>query len=365
MAVPQVKRLTAIFAAFAGFAAAGTLYLPAYPASVLVFDESKAQIVDRIPLSTGTPMSIRLSPDHKKIYVTTIDHNGIEVIDVATRKVINHFVLNTPTKQYRFFSGTADPEGKLFYAVTKEISTFLEHYEVSKPKYTVVDLQQQKIVKTVDIPKEEEAQNQGDFGSGWLEVSPDGKFLYQFGEKITILQASDFKVVDHIDLGRPEAPGMENVHFGGDLDLINEPGEHTAMFVSSDPIVHNRVFGLARFDLSNRQIDFNPIGPAPDGMAGIEVTPDKKWAYTVVANGLHGKKRCEFWAFDLTTDRITQKAEVPCRTRFTLGISTDGKKLYIYGAGFDIEVYDAATLKYEKTWDLSTDVTYAGIVVIP
>ena len=43
------------------------------------------------------------------------------------------------------------------------------------------------------------------------------------------------------------------------------------------------MFGLARFDLSTRQIDFNPIGPAPAGMAGIEVTPDKKWAYTVVS----------------------------------------------------------------------------------
>ena len=112
-------------------------------------------------------------------------------------------------------------------------------------------------------------------------------------------------------------------------------------------------------------MDFNPIGPAPAGMAGIEVTPDRKAAYTVVSTGIHGTKRCEFWAFDLTNDQITQRAEVPCRTRFTLGISTDGKKLYIYGAGFDIEVYDAATLKYEKTWDLNNDVTYAGIVVIP
>ena len=67
----------------------------------------------------------------------------------------------------------------------------------------------------------------------------------------------------------------------------------------------------------------------------------------------------------MTTDRITNRAEVPCRTRFTLGISTNGQKLYIYGAGFDIEVYDAATLKYEKTWDLNNDVTYAGIVVLP
>ena len=57
-------------------------------------------------------MSIRLSPDHKKIYVTTIDHNGIEVIDVATRKVINHFELNTPTKQYRIFNGVAGSAGQ-------------------------------------------------------------------------------------------------------------------------------------------------------------------------------------------------------------------------------------------------------------
>src|SRR5271154_6070058 len=250
MALTRLTLLAASCAALAGFASAGTLYLPAYPAAVLVFDEDKAQVVDRIPLMTGTPMSIRLSPDHKKIYVTTIDHNGIEVIDVATRKVINHFVLNTADKQYRFFAGTPDPEGKLFYAVTKEITKFPEHFDVGKWKYTVVDLEQQKIVKTVEIPKEEEPLNQGDYGTGAIEVSPDGKLLYQFGEKITILQASDFKVIDHIDLARPEAPGMENVHIGGgdfgnDLDLINEPGEHTALFVSADPIVHNHVFGLA------------------------------------------------------------------------------------------------------------------------
>jgi hypothetical protein len=362
---PMIRRLILGLTACAALATPGTLYLPAYPAAILVFDEDKAEIVDRIPLTTGTPMSIRLAPDHKKLYVTTIDHNGIEVIDVATRKVINHFVLNTPTKQYRFYSGTASPDGKLFYAVTKEITMFPEHFEVGKPKYTLIDLDRQKIVKTSDIPKEEEAMNQGDWGVGALEISPDGKLLYQFGDKITILQAVDFKVLDHIDLARPDTPGMENIRYGGDLDLINEPGEHTALFVSSDPVVHNKVFGLARFDLSTKRIDFNPIGPAPAGMAGLEVTPDKKWAYTVVGNGMHGNKRCEFWSFDLSSDRITQRAEVPCRTRFTLGISSNGKKLYIYGAGFDIEVYDAATLKHETTWDLKTDVTYAGIAVLP
>jgi len=361
---------TALCALFSCFAHAGTLYLPAYPAHVLVFDEGKGQIVDRIPLETGTPMSIRLSADHKKIYVLTMDHNGVEVIDIATRKVINHFVLNTPNTQYRIYNGAADPEGKLFYAVTEQITKLAERYEVAKPKYTLIDLEQQKIVKMVDIPKEEEPSNEGDWGVGAMEVSPDGKYVYQFGARITILQATDFKVLDHIDLEKPEIAGMERVHFGqygdfgGDLDLINEPGQHTAMFVSADPVVHKRMFGLARLDLSTRQIEYSPIGPAPTGISGLEVTPDKKLAYTVVANGDFGNKRCEFWAFDLASDRIKQRAEVPCRNRFTLGISADGTKLYFYGAGFEIEVYDAATFKYEKTWDLNNDVA-GGMIVLP
>jgi hypothetical protein len=84
-----------------------------------------------------------------------------------------------------------------------------------------------------------------------------------------------------------------------------------------------------------------------------------------VAKGANGNKRCEFWAFNLANDRITQTAEVPCRTRFSFGMSGDGKKLYLYGAGFEIEVYDAATLKYEKTWDLNVDVTFAGMLELP
>jgi len=355
-----MKRLLSLLALFAAAASAGTLYLPAYPAAVLVFDEGKGQVVDRIPLETGTPLSIRMAPDRKKIYVNTIDHNGIEVIDVATNKVTNHFVLNTPTKQYRFRGGAADPDGKLFYTVTREIDKLVEHFEVGKGKYTVIDLAQQKIVKTVDMPLEDERTNRLSF-----EVSPDGKYLYQFGPKIKILQTSDFKLVDTLDLAASDSEGMENIRLGGDLDLLSQPGMHTSLFNSADPIVHNRVFGLARLDLSTRQVNYSPIGPAPGGMAGLQITPDKKFAYTVVTNGVNGNKRCEFWKFDLSTDRLTQKEEVPCRTRFSFGMSTDGKKLYIYGAGFEIEVYDTATLKLEKTWDLQTDITYAGIAELP
>ncbi len=138
--------------------------------------------------------------------------------------------------------------------MSKEIEKFPDHYEVGKVKYTVIDLEQQKVVKTVDVPKEEQGVNDIDYGRAAIEVSPDGKYIYQIGDKITILQADDFKIVDHIDLAKPNFPGMEHVHFGGDLDLINEPGQHISIFNSEDPVVHNKIFGLGaiRFEHPRR-----------------------------------------------------------------------------------------------------------------
>ena len=59
--------------------------------------------------------------------------------------------LNTATAQCRFRGGAVSPDGKLFYTVTKEIVKFPEHFEVGKAKYTVIDLTEQKIVRTADM----------------------------------------------------------------------------------------------------------------------------------------------------------------------------------------------------------------------
>jgi DNA-binding beta-propeller fold protein YncE len=360
----KIQKTLSLLALVCGAASGATLFLGAYPDSIIVFDEGKGQIVDKVKLTTGLPTSMRLSLDHKKIYVTTNDHSGLEVIDAATHKVTNHFALNTPTKRYRFNGGVPDPQDKVFYTVTTEMNKLSDRYEIGKLQYTVIDLAQQKVVRTADIAREDQNANAGYYGRAGFEVSPDGKYLYQFRDKVVILNTDDFKVVDRIDLAKPDFAEMENVGFGGLLDSISEPGKHISLFNSADPIVHNRIFGIARFDLSTRHVDFTPIGPAPTGMAGLQVAPDKKNAYTVITTGVQGNKRCEFWAFDLTTNRIAQTAEVPCRSRFSFGMAGDGQKLYFYGAGFEIEVYDAATLKHERTWDLNNDITGAGMIVL-
>jgi DNA-binding beta-propeller fold protein YncE len=355
--------LATLMAAGSMCASASTVFMGAYPNSLLVFDEAKGAVTGRIPLTTGLPSAIRLSMDKKTIYVTTNDHAGIEVVDVATRTVTNHFVLDTPTKRYRFNGGTPDPSGKIFYTTITEITKLADHFDIGKPKYGVIDLPGQKILKTYDIAKEDESGNFGGRGGGF-EISKDGKYLYQFRDKVVILDTSTFKVVDRIDLARPDFPGLENVGFAGRLDSLSEPGQHISVFNAVDPYVHNRVFGIAHFDLGTRQFEFTPIGPSPQAMTGLQVAPDKKDAYVVVTNGALGNKRCEMWRFDLGTNIVKDRAEFPCRSRFSFGMSGDGKKLYVYGAGFQIEVYDAVTLKYEKTWDLNNDITMAGLIEV-
>jgi DNA-binding beta-propeller fold protein YncE len=347
----------------AALAHAGTLFCGAYPDVVLVIDEAQGKVTDRIKMVTGLPRSLRLSPDRKTIYVSTNDKDGFEVIDVATHKVTNQFVLDNPTHRYRVNGGAPDPEGKLLYASTTEIVKEADRYTIGKPKYTIIDLGQQKITKTVDQPTEPAGGRGGGFGGGGFEVSPDGKYLYQFGSNVTVLKAEDFSVVEKIDLELPGGLPMENLGLGGLIEGLSDPEQRVSIFNYSDPIVHNRVFGLARFDLNKRKFDFTPIGPAPTSATGLHITPDKKMGYTVSTNGTGGNRRCEFLGIDLTTTKLARTSEVPCRNRFSFGISADGKKLYMYGAGYEIDVYDAVTFKHEATWDLQNDMTGAMVVL--
>jgi DNA-binding beta-propeller fold protein YncE len=367
-----MKKLIALLALSYLPASAGTLFCGAYPYWVLAIDESQGKVVDRIRMETGLPTGLRISQDHKTIYVTTNDHSGVEVIDVATRKVVNKFVLNDATHHFRMNGGAPDPQGTVLYTTTTQINKLVDRYELGKPKYTIIDLKAQKISKTVDQPGNDSADAEGGGGGGFggrgggaFEVSPDGKYLYQFGANITVLNSSDFAVVDHIQLSQPEAPSMEGMSFGGVQDALSNPTQRVSLFNFSDPIVHNRVFGLARFDLNTRKFDFTPIGPAPATMGQLRLTPDGKSAYTITTTGAGGNKRCEFWALDMATSRIARTGEVPCRARYSFGLSSNGKKLYIYGAGFEIEVYDAVTFKRDAVWDLGNDMTGGGLIVLP
>jgi DNA-binding beta-propeller fold protein YncE len=357
------KLFVATAALISSAAAQGTLFVGTWPHTVQVVDEKTQKVVDRIDLQTGTSHAMQISDDRKTIYASTIEKNGIEVIDVATRKVTNSFVLDEGGKKMRFNAWAPDPSGKLIYMIVRPIEKKIDRFEVGKSQFAIADLAQKKIVKFIDMPGEDNPNGNGGRG-GALRFSPDGKYLYRMGGTITIYDTSDFKVVDTIELSKPQFPGMQNVNLGQQLDGLQEPGVLVSLFNSSDPVVHKNIFGIARFDLDKRTFHFTPIGPAVANMMGLHITPDQKIGYTVAINGFGGNKRSEFWVLDIPTGRVIRTQEFDGRARYTFGMSSTGKDLYIYGAGYDIEIYDPMTLKLRGVIDLNADQT-TGMIVVP
>lgn len=339
------------------------IYAGALPGRILVIDEAQEKVVDQIPLHTGVPSDLALSFDRKKLYVHTRRLNGFEVVDLASRKVINHFVLNEGNRTLRFRGLAVDPQDRFLYSAFTMVVKQADRFEFEKPKFAVIDLAQKKITKTVDFPKEEDTP----FGlRGDYRVSPDGKFLYVFGDNVQVFDTSDFKLVEKIELSKPLLlyPGMEAIRLGLRDDPHDEPGVVTSVFSTTDPIVHRSIFGIGRVDLAKRTFDFTPVGPSAPGMMGLRLSPDRKTGYTVAFSGSGGDRRSEFWVFDMATRRVVNKVEFGGPINFGFSVSGSGKQIYVFGSAPTIEVYDTTTLKLRKVIEVNADLT-AGMVIVP
>ena len=354
-----MSRLFAALAFTAGAYAQSTLaYVGTWPKHVSIVDEAAGTVVGRIELQTDAARTLFATPDYKKLVALTIKDTGFETIDVASRKVLDSFTLGSATKKVRPMGLALDPTGRYVYAVLNTANKLIDRFEIEKPKFAVIDLQEKKIAKTVELPKEINIGGFGGRGPGGMRVSPDGKSLWFFRENIYIVDTTDFKLQQTIPLARPEFPYMESLSLSSADDPNDEPHKLTAIFTSTDPIVHKRIWGIADVDLNTRQFEFTPIGPSVANISGgLRLSPDRKFAYGVTIEGVHGDRHCEFFVIDMQSKKVVRRAEFPGRTRFAIGMTADGKNLIVYGAGYTMELYDTATLKPVKQIDMNADMT--------
>jgi WD40 repeat protein len=343
------------------------VYLASWPHQILVFDVAQEKIVDRINLDTDVAQLLVLSPDKKKLYASTVKDNSILTIDLDTRKVLSSFHLNSDNRNVRPLGLAADPSGKYLYSLGSTVIKQIDHYEVEPIKLFLIDLESHKITRSVDFPKDESLSG---FFRIQMKFSPDGKYFYMFLGNVLVFDSSTLQLVKKIDLADPHVPGMSNVIFNPveeepAEDPNEEPGKLTNVFISSDPYVHRAVFGIAKIDLATLAFDFTPVAPATTlSMTPLLLTPDHQIGYTIAINGAPGNRRCEFWAFDMKTRKIINKKEFQGRNRFSFGLSADGAKILIYGAGYEIDVYDAKTFEFHNNVILPGDMT-SNIIVMP
>ncbi|MBZ5728785.1 MAG: hypothetical protein LAP87_27870 [Acidobacteriia bacterium] len=330
----------------------GTLYLGGRPNKIFIIDEATEKVTGEILCKTGTPVNLSLSQDHKRFYLMNIAFEDLEIVDIASRQVIDTFRLSEGNKKMRIFGYEADPLNRFIVLFVKTATKEADRFEIAPPALQVYDLKTHKVSRTIPWPKGEEREGVG------MQFSPDGKLLYFFGDDILIYDTTDFKQVDKWELSRPIEDGFGRINFGALDDHNEEPGYFTGIFTVSDAVQNRRIMGIARVNLGQKSVEFYPLGPA----TGVSFTlaPGRKWGY-----GLHQEiGKYEFWSFDLANRRLGPRVEFPGRPRMSLKTSTNGKLLYIHGAGNTIDLYEASEFKYLRTISLDADMT-TNLYVLP
>lgn len=323
----------------------GTLYLGGRPNKIFIIDEATEKITGEILCKTGTPTDLTLSEDHKRFYLLNIAYEDVEIVDIASKQVIDNFRLSEGNKKARIFGMEADPLNRFMILLTKTATKEMDHFEISAPTLQLYDLKEHKVTRTIPWPKGEERE----FAN--IRFSPDGKFLYFFGDDILIYDTAEFKQVDKWELSRPLEDGFGRINFNGLNDHNEEPGYLTGLFTVQDPVQNRRIMGVARVNLQKKSVDWYPLGPATG--IGFDLAPGRQWGY-----GLHQEiGKYEFWSFDLANHRMGPHAEFQGRPRMALKVSSNGKVLYVHQAGNTIDLYDSSNFKYLRTITLDADMT--------
>ena len=354
----------------------GLMYVGTLDKKILVLDEDKEDVVDMIPM-VGVPRMTALSADKKQLYVINT-RMGLESVDLETRKSTSLLnlsdgrsrpdifgmapdLVNPGNYDFDGFSGLAvDPTGQYLYSSVRVTIKDLDEYRIEPIKFVVIDLKARKITKTFPFPKDL------DHGFGPLasyKVSPDGKLLYVFAKDVLIFDLATFTQVGKIELSKPSYPGASPLRLSATDDPYDDPTKVTSLFTAVDPIVHKGTLGLATLNLSTREVSYSPVGPSYP-MLGFTMTPDRKLGYSAMFNYAAGNRRTEWWIWDLQTHQVIKTAPFESRPAFKFGISSDGKKLYLYGSGSTLEIFDAATLTSQKIMYLNRDIT-TNLITLP
>ena len=330
----------------------GTLYIGGWPNKIFVIDEATEKVTSTIEVTTGDPTRMILSKDRSRFYLLNSIAESVEIIDIASRKSLDHFTLTEGRKRVRIRGLIPDPLDRFVIMLVKSAEKKIDRFEISAPSLVVYDLKQHKVSRTIPWPNNEEREGVN------IMMSPDGKLLYFFAEDVLIYDTTEFKQVDKWELSRPLEEGLGRFDFGPRDTTYEEPGFYSGIFQSSDPVQNRRIMGIARVNLAAKNVDFWPLGPARP--VGFALAPDRKRAYGLLQEIGH----YEMWTFDLEHHKLGAKTEFPGRPRMAMRTSSNGKVLYIYQAGNTIDLYEASTFKYLRTLTLDADQT-TELFVIP
>jgi DNA-binding beta-propeller fold protein YncE len=246
-----------------------------------------------------------------------------------------------------------DPKERFAVLVIKAYTKHKDRYEVSRPTLLRYDLAKRAVTDTIPWPRGEERDG------AQIIFSPKADLMYFFTQDdVLIYDTNTLKQVDRWEISKTLfEEGLGRINFGLPYDVYEEPGFYTGLFRTNDPVNHRTQMGVARMDLTNRQLDFYSLGPSQ--AVSFRLSPDRKRAY-----GIHNEiGNYQFWTFDLESRRVLGKTEFAGRPRMGLVVSSNGTQLYITTAGSTIDRYASQGFAHLGTVNLGADMT--NVIIVP
>ena len=233
--MPAMTRLTllVVVLALTGVAPAaqspsagtGTIFVGSYSGHLTAVDEATGTFT-KIPLTTGPPFVVRLSPDRSKFYVQSANQERFEVVDMARRQSVDTFTLSDARRHVRALAFEVDPTHRTMVIVARPATKQIDRWEIGAPEVILYDLVAHKVTRTVPWPLDPEPS----YYSVALRFSPDGKLLYVFGKEVAIFDAATMAEVERWDLSLPVDSALSRFEAGPQDDSADRPGlRHRAL----------------------------------------------------------------------------------------------------------------------------------------
>jgi DNA-binding beta-propeller fold protein YncE len=336
----------------------GTIYLGSYSGHITAINEATGSVSTLIPLKNGLPLAMRLSADRSRFYVQSANQERFEIIDLATRQTLDTFTLTEGNRQVRALAYDVDPQHRFLVLVARTATKQIDRFEIGTPEFIQYDLKEHKVVRTVPWTADPEPPY-------WplnLRFSPNGKYLYVFAHEILVLDAATLQQVDSWNLSLTNESGLNRFNAGSLDENYDEPGHLNGLFTMKDRVQNRTLLVIARMDLSAKNLDFFPIGPATEnGDLSFAIGADRKFGYILREE----IGEFEVWTVDMTAKRVQSKVSFAGRPRMAIRSSSNGKVIYIYEAGNTIDLYTADGFKFLRRIALDADMMSGTFYVVP
>ena len=266
------------------------------------------------------PRGMQLSHDGKRLYVATGNDDRIDVVDLASRKVVDHLPSGPDPERF-----VVSPDGRWLYVANENDNTV-----------SFVDIARKKIVHEVAVGAEPEG----------MAVSPDGRWVICTSESASLvhfIEADNAKLVDSILVGtRPRDA------------VFSADGRQ--LWVSSETRATVAIFSIPDRRLLHT-IDFDDDDKAPDTVQAVGLVLRPQQAFVALGRGNAVAE------VDPRTYAIRRYFPVGSRN-WGIGLAPGGSRLFAAnGLSGDVSVVDLtggrtlATIKVGgKPW---------GVVVTP